>query len=752
MRADSTQHDRLASRLEIAALIGACAVGLLLRALNFASIFPAEGEVLLGLDDAQFHARRALYSFVNFPAVLDFDWFLAFPDGAAAPVPPFFDWGTAGVARLFGDDIRTLETVAAWVSPVAGALFVWPAYAIGCAVATRGVGLSAAWLSALLPSGALITRLGNFDHHGAVALIAALWLWVSLSIVGRSGRALAARSALQAGVIALMLFTWSGSLLYLVVGAGAQLMAILLLHGRPESLLAVGASLLGAAVPSALWLANSSVPLGGIFSSQTLSWLHVLALCGIAIPTLFLAAWQSRKPAAGPVGRLGRFVLLAGGIGIPLLALPALREQLLQGVYFLAQQDDWALTNPEQFPLFHSNKRAAIATVRLGYFAYLVPLLPFYLGWKVTRSVEAEKLVVLLVWVTALTLLLLSQVRYGTDFTVPGSVAFAMILADLQRGLSRRLPARLATVTVVILAWAGLYKAIQITHQPVANRSLSQLRAKLNGGTFSLVTPHEVGVLFGKQVREVTPETAGFLEPGARPEYGILVPPHLGHRFTYTARRPVPSNNLGPYLDFEKYRFARDFYKARRQTDAMESVDALGVRYVVSMARDRTPLAFAHHLHLRNESSVREHPTTGRLRLVAAAKSVRKRKGTSAGSRKWKREIPFKLFEVVPGAQLVVEAEAGSEVYAKIQLVYPQEGRVFYTTVGTAGADGIARLRVPYATRQSGAISTRGPWWVRTADRRIAYWVDEADVREGREVRASEDAEPSAFGSDSPEV
>ncbi|MGE4652536.1 MAG: hypothetical protein AAEJ53_16745 [Myxococcota bacterium] len=747
MRADSTQHKRPASRLEIAALIGACGVGLLLRALNFPVIFPAEGDVLLGLDDAQFHARRALYSFVNFPAVLDFDWFLAFPDGAAAPVPPFFDWATAGVARLFGDDIRTLETVAAWVSPVAGALLAWPAYAIGCAVATRGVGLGAAWLSALLPSGALITRLGNFDHHGAVALIAACWLWVSLSIVGRSGRALAARAAVQAGVIALMLFTWSGSLLYLAVGAGAQLMAILLLHGRAESLLAVGASLLAVAVPSALWLANSSVPLGGAFSSQTLSWLHVLALCGIGIPTLLLAQWQSRKPAAGPVGRVGRFALLAGAIGIPLLALPALREQLLQGVYFLAQQDDWALTNPEQFPLFHSKKQAAVASVRLGYFAYLVPLLPFYLGWKIARSEEAEKFVVLLVWVSALTLLLLSQVRYGTDFTVPGSVVFAMILAEIQRGLSQRLPARLATAAVVVLTAAALFTAIQATHQPVAKRTLSQLLAEPTSGARSAMTPHEIAVQFGRQVREVTPEAAGFLEPGIRPEYGILVPPHLGHRFTYTARRPVPSNNLGPYLDFEKYRFAKDFYEAMQQLGAMKSVDALGVRYVVSTARDWKPLAFADHLHARNESSVRGRPTTGRLRLVAAAAPIKKQKRTSGRSRKMTLEIPFKLFEVVAGAQLVVEAEAGSKVSAKIQLIYPQEGKVFYTTVGTAGADGIARLRVPYATRQRGAISTQGPWWVKTADRRIAYWVDEPDVREGREVRAPEDIEPSASGS-----
>ena len=98
----SDARNRPGGLLEFATLLAACGVGLLLRSLEFHTVFPENGDVLLGLDDAQFHARRALFSFVNFPAVLDFDWYLAFPDGAPAPVPPFFDWATAGVALYLG--------------------------------------------------------------------------------------------------------------------------------------------------------------------------------------------------------------------------------------------------------------------------------------------------------------------------------------------------------------------------------------------------------------------------------------------------------------------------------------------------------------------------------------------------------------------------------------------------------------------------------------------------------------------------
>lgn len=748
----SKRDERAIGGSGIAALIAACGVGLLLRCLAYHSVFAENGDVLLGLDDAQFHARRALYSFVNFPAVLDFDWFLAYPDGAPSPVPPFFDWATAGVARLFGNDTRTLETVAAWVSPIAGALLVWPAYAIGRSVATRGVGLGAAWLSAVLPSGILITRLGNFDHHGAVALIAAGWLASCLSCVGRSGRTLVTRSALQAVMITLMLFTWSGSLLYLALGAGAELAAIVLLHGRTERLLAMASSLIPAAFAATLWLSVSATPLGGAFSSQTLSWLHVVALLGIAIPTLLLALWEHRQPSADAESRIVRLVLLAAAIGLPLLALPALREQLLQGLFFLAQQDDWAATNPEQLSLFHSTDKAARAAVRFGLFGYLVPLLPFYLGWCAFRSREREKLLVLLFWVAALSLLLLSQVRYGTDFTVPGAVVFAMMLGDLRHELSRWLPARLATASVAAGVGISLFPAFTGLHQ----RSLTRLVVALSDGHEAdgrtRRTSHAAAVHFGKQVRDVTPEVGGFLEPGVRPKYGILVSPHLGHRFTYSARRPVPSNNLGPYLDPEKYQLAKKFYHSRLQATAVKVVDALEVRYVMTTARDWARPSFADQLHVRNESSFRGRPTSGRFRLVTASRLINSRSDRSAAAAQAQRKFLFKLFEVVAGAVLVVEAKAGEEVWAEIQLS-PQWGRsVPYKTVAKAGADGVARLRVPYATRQEGAVATPGPWRVRTRDRAISYEVSEADVGEGREVHASTASRrlPSETAPDSP--
>lgn len=727
-------------------LFSACALGLLLRSLGYYDVFPPDGEVLLGVDDAQFHARRALFSFVNFPAVLDFDWFLAFPDGAAAPVPPLFDWATAGVARLFGDGERTLETVAAWVSPVTGALLVFPAWAIGRSVASSGVGLAAAGLTVVLPSGMLITRLGNFDHHGAVALVAACWLASSLSCVDRTGRSLIGRTTVQASVITLMLFTWSGSLLYVVLGAGAQVGAILLLHGSPERLAATAASLLGAAVPAALWLAANAAPLGGPFSSQTLSWLHVLTLLGIAGATLVLAAWELRRASTGPAARLLRLALVAGIAGLPLLALPSIRDQLLQGLSFLAQQDEWAAINPEQLPLFHSQTSAASASLRLGLFAYLVPLLPIYLGWRLGRTRKREELVLLLLWVLALTVLLLSQVRYGTDFTVPGAVAIAMLLADSMGGLARRLPAPAAGAIVVLLVGLALATPLARFHWPEVQAALLQMKMGDALRRALPMTSHEAAIRFGHVVRRATPEPGGFLQRGVRPEYGILVPPAFGHRFVYTARRPVPANNLGPYLDLKKYRLAKRFYRSRNSAEALRLLDRLSVRYVVTFARGARIVTFADHLHLRIDSAGEDSPSTGRLRLIAPAEPSPLTTRTARGDSKSGWGFPFRLFELVEGALLLVEAEPGTEVVAAIRLEMSVGRSVVYRTVGTAGADGVARVRVPYSTRQAGLVATPGPWRVRVGEREIPYEVSEVDVRNGHEVSAADrpDSERSA--------
>jgi hypothetical protein len=346
---------------------------------------------------------------------------------------------------------------------------------------------------------------------------------------------------------------------------------------------------------------------------------------------------------------------------------------------------------------------------------------------------------VLAIWVSVLGFLLFSQVRYGTAFTAPGAVVFALVLVELRSGLARRLPGWLASACVAILTAIALFPAINDFHRPSVARAFAEIGAGAVQRQTTAAAKVEVEMRFGERVRQATPETRGFLDSTVRPEYGILVPPTLGHRFAYTARRAVPSNNLGPYLDVEKYRLARNFYRSDSARGALETLEALGVRYVVTVASGRRGARFTHRLHRDHESSIQGRPSSGRLRLVATSGDAPRSTLRDYAARV-RHATALKLFEVVSGAVLVVEAEPGSRVTAEIWL-RPENGeRRLYQTVGLADAEGVARLRVPYATAQQGPVSTSGAWLVRVAGRVLAFQVGEADVHEGREVSAKGEA------------
>jgi hypothetical protein len=57
-----------------------------------------------------------------------------------------------------------------------------------------------------------------------------------------------------------------------------------------------------------------------------------------------------------------------------------------------------------------------------------------------------------------------------------------------------------------------------------------------------------------------------------------------------------------------------------------------------------------------------------------------------------------------------------------------------YTARGAAGADGVARLRVPYATETQAPARPIGPWLVRVGDAEREVAVSESAVREGSAV------------------
>lgn len=731
----------------VALLLLACLAGLLLRSEHLAYVFASDGSIVLGVDDSYYHARRALYSFENFPAILDFDHYLAYPHGAAQPSPPLHDWLIAGTARLFGNDLRTFELVAAWISPVLGALFSLSAFWIAASLASARTGLVAAWLVAVLPAGVLYTSIGNCDHHATVALLASFWVAASLRELRISGRRLFAHGLLHAAIVAALMLTWSGSLLYLAIGEGSRLVVIVLCRPRPERYFAMaGSDLLAAAVVGA-WLLQSAAPLGGPFSSQSLSWLHLIALLSIAILAAALGAFERFRPAERPATQLVRAVLIGSCVALPSLALPEIRDALATGLGFIGKDDVWALSNVEQMPLFHgaSASVTASATTRFGYLVYAIPLLPVLVACLGSRArVESrDQWLLVFLWMLSLGALSLSQIRYATDFAVLAAVGFALLLNEMHGQLSRGIgrPASLAIMTafaLVMLIPAYLHFApwIPTATAYLAGHELVDPGARLLGRK---LTDHA----FARMVREATPETSGFLDGTRIPEYGVLVPPGKGHLFTYVARRPVPANNLGPHLDPELYERVESFYRARQPDAAIDILEALHVRYfVTSLIRFRRG-TFAGMAHYNNYGPVLagNRRSNGRIRLITEGPP----KGTPfalAGPPGSKVEVPaYKLFEVVEGAVFAGEIEPNARVVAELILTTPV-GRRPYRVAARADASGRFRLRVPYPSEAAHdpplMVHALGKWRIELGGDQYEVSVTEIDVREGREVRIAQ--------------
>jgi len=728
---------------------------LAVRSLPLAEVFVGEGRVVLEVADASYHARAALYGFENFPAALRFDPLMAYPDGAPNPNPPLFDWTLAAVARLLVSDEAGFERVAAWFSPVIGVLAVLGVFAATRRLAGPWVALLAAGLQALWPLAVNYSRVGNPDHHGAVAGLEAVLLAASLALCNRTAGGASMAPAVAVGVagrLALAL-VWSGSLLPLAV-ADASLLGVFLIWGRRRLAAAHALTAFATAIGLVPWVVTGPTPVAGAFSAAALSWLHVCAELFAAGVVGGLALLEGRRPAPSALWRTARAAGVASLGAGALLVLPAVRAGVGPALTFLTMADPVGRLVAEQRPLFSS---AGLSAGELfGGFAYLVPVAPL-LAWAWSRrSGPREASLCLAIWTAMLAPLALMQVRYGNDFAPAGCVAFGLGLEMLRRWLAARLPAplvraRLAEIAVGAVVLALLWPALSV-HARRWPQAAAYLRGELAPDRV-LETPPGSLVRFAELVREATPEVAGFFDADAQPEYAILSAPALGHVLHYVARRATPANTFGLYLGAERVADVRAVLYATSEADALRVTDRLGVRYLVTNQRqvvDETR-TLRDRLQREDGSARGAVPHLEHFRLVtegpkgglALAMNQTSSRGLS---------IPYKLFEIVPGAVLEIEASPGARVTADLTL-RAASGRPFrFRAQGTADAAGRARLRVPYAAPAPGPSRAFAPYRVRAEGREGLASVTEDDIRSGRRLRVGLDAAAGSVTDPAPDA
>jgi dolichyl-diphosphooligosaccharide--protein glycosyltransferase len=710
------------------------------RTLDAPAVFTREG--IRPVDpDAYYHLRRIAFTLARFPQVLERDPYLNHPHGGDVIWPPGFDWTVAWLARArLGPDAgaEAVERFTLGLPPLLGLLGIAGVFAFGARRVGPGAAGFAAALLAILPGHAAYSRLGQLDHHAVEPLATLSLLAAGAALLRARGRSHAAATlgpALAfAAALAASFLVWPGLLLQVAL-VDAVLLGFVLLgpagtDTRRLALACAGAHAL--AVVALLPFAGRSYEVWGTFAPVVLCRFQPwLLLCAAAV--LAAAALAARRGAAARVA-------LGAGTGLAALAASAaLWPELVEAPgrmwAWLARSESFQVQVSESRPLFAAGPAGRLLTAAqlLSHFVFLAPLAWLWHVREAARAPGEAKGDGLLLAALALGLGLaaLAQRRFANAFSVP----FVLLLGTCAAALPGlvRWPERSRAVRAGLAAAAALALLVALT--PPLNWLAPALerRGQAAAGeplrlAKDVLQRHELHRL-AEWMRGHTPETAGFLDPRARPEYGILAPWDAGHILLGVARRPVVVSNFGDDVGAANMAAAARYFAAA-EPEASALLDALGARYALLELRavhesDEGSMLARGALGDGSAASPGDPPAFERHRLVYETRG-----------QPWSPAEPFfKLFEHVAGARVEGLAPPGSAVRFELDLETNQGRRFTWLATARAGADGRYGLRLPYATRGAPpAVQSAAAYRVQAAGASGELALDERDVQEGRAV------------------
>ena len=413
----------------------------------------------------------------------------------------------------------------------------------------------------------------------------------------------------------------------------------------------------------------------------------------------------------------------------------------------------------EQLPLFSFFGRPVgrPAWEVWGLFAYAIPLAPIAVVFAAARERRAAAWV-LAAWCGIFGGLALVQRRYGNDLGPAVAVAFAVALAAVARRAAPglRIRSSLALLLACGIGLAMLAIPVWGHYRPMARSSLKALRGDFDGYDRATATVGGTLTRFMERVREASPETSGYFDVSDLPEYGIVANANLGHALQNVAHRPTPTDPFWAFIGRENWDRSFELLGSDSEERALELAGQLQARYVVTMSNSH-PATLEGWLHHRDGLAFRDWPASQRFRLVTEADAggvplgLFRRKDRRTASDRAAR--PYKLFEIVDGAVVEARAEPGAEVWLTLALESPSGRSIRYEVRAVANSDGRARLRVPYATGESGdgiRVVAPDPYRVRVADCTIAVPVTNAQVYAGAVIAVSAGA--AACGGSPPDA
>jgi asparagine N-glycosylation enzyme membrane subunit Stt3 len=742
--------------------------------------------------DTLYHARRVERALAE-GRVAGSDAYLDHPHGSPIPWPPYYTRLVAWALAPFAPEDPALrrpwvEMRVASAGRVFGVLTTLLAAAAGWGAA-GGVGAClAGGYHAVCAASIAYSKSGNGDHHAFVGLL----LGLVLVVLGRGfgEQALARRAAgwrtgcLAGALTGLLLGAWVGALAYVVVVDLALAWLLFVNARRPLAGLAPLGLGFHAAALVVLLPAAAASPWRSVdpWMLINLTWFQpaFLAAGALVFAPLFAlnragAAWRCYPwIVGGSLALAGAALLLggrAGGLG--------------EAFAWAARTDAFMERVDESRPLVGSGRYGELFEF-VGFGALLLPP-----AWALVARGAWRGRLELVPWAVAVPLLALQaarQGRFADALVLPLGVTLAHAARELlerarppARGVARGAPAAaLALLLALSLNLHSVGKALRSSCARMAASGHRGLLQALGEAGLGLLGPAESAVQRERPAQLGARGAADWLRlergRGAGGDSrGVLALWSYGHVIEWAADRPSVATNFGSYVGPESMADPCRFFVAEDPAAARALLERREVGWVlvtsdlpnsinlmIEQAAPERRDEYAGPPDARGVHSARPawFRTLGArllfdgdvvypmgapadappvrpldfLRLLYVAPQSdpgrRLRTPTDVSPAAW-------LWELVPGAEIEARGEPGERLEVSIPVRYPKAKRqVTWSAGAPVGPDGLARLRVPYAT-----VDPNGDGWVSpgTARWRLGpaggeLLLGDADVTGGRRV------------------
>ncbi len=578
------------------------------------------GDTVIFCDtDPYYHMRRVEHLLTHDFQLIEFDYYLNYPEGGVSFWPPGFEMLLALCIRVFSGgatERAVIEPIVCWLPPLLGALTAIPVWAAARRLFGPVAGVVAALIVAFIPGHIVYSQVGKVDQHVAEGFTAMLlYAWFFRLMATQHDNHRRWMMPLAGGFFVWLAYVmWSGATLYLVpLFAAAGILLLLVpstrfaVYVRESTLFSLSAFMWMLYPCLTSWWGRQ-----WLFAHDALS---LLQLVFLGIATLFFSglwllsgSWRGLQPAqlaAMPVRMRSLAVYMAGFLmlaGMVVASAPDASRALQEGMRLLLKKGDasyhiWLTTIAEYSPLWVvDNGRVVWGQIvgNLTRWVYAVPVMLVVLGWRVWRLPDAVvrmSSLTLAVLTVFLGLINMQQSRYSYVFGGMVAVCAAGLLALLYRWLAQhedfirvQLPEALRCQLV------RLKECLPFTRWPRMTTALCM--AVLSGmwllhecrlvtesmffiGGRSILSPAEYELLVW--LRHNTPTPGNFARPQDKPAYGIMNIWDWGHFIEYVAQRPAAVNPYGMGIDKMVA-----FYLCPAETQANAQMEALQCRYVLT--------------------------------------------------------------------------------------------------------------------------------------------------------------------------